>query len=130
MGLPPNPVITAVSPFCFTAQPSCLSAVSITAVSSDARRSCTVVSPWLRAARSRTRLEMLLEPGRRTVPPALLNGGISRNSVSNMDRGLLVRLLRRDAPGGARFTGFLDQHFQDVTTACGDQLLKRLQGFL
>jgi hypothetical protein len=37
-----------------------------------------------RAASSSTRLEMLLEPGSVTVPPALARGGMSRNAVANI----------------------------------------------
>src|SRR5437867_3310953 len=127
---PPSPPITAVFPFCCTVQPSRSSAVSMTAVSSDASRSCTVVCPRLSAASSRTRLEMLLEPGRRTVPPALASGGISRDSISNMGQGLFLGGFRGDAPVGARFAGLLNLGFQCVTAAAGNQLLQRAQGLL
>ena len=55
---------------CRTPQPSARSASSITRVSSESSRSWTRVVPALSAASSSTRLEMLLEPGRRTVPAA------------------------------------------------------------
>ena len=67
-----------------TRQPSAASAASITCVSSDSSRSWIVVVPWLRAASSSTRFEMLFEPGRRTVPLAASRGGRSRNRVWNM----------------------------------------------
>jgi hypothetical protein len=58
-----------------TPQPSWRSASSMTRVSSESSRSCTLVVPWHKAASSSTRLEMLLEPGSVTVPPALASGG-------------------------------------------------------
>ena len=50
-------------------------------VSSDASRSRTSVSPSASAASSRTRLEMLFDPGRRTLPAAERSWGRSRNSM-------------------------------------------------
>jgi hypothetical protein len=63
-----QPSMTAVVPSTTTPQPSWRSACSMTRVSSESSRSCTVVRPSHSAASSSTRLEMLLEPGRRTVP--------------------------------------------------------------
>ena len=87
---PPSPS-TFSAPFDATRlQPSCLNASNITLVSSDVSRSCTVVVPLLSAARSNTRFEMLLEPGSRTLPPALTSGGISKKSTLNMLPNYLI----------------------------------------
>ena len=103
--------MTAVVPSTTTPQPNWRSACSMTRVSSESSRSRTVVCPSHSAASSSTRLEMLLEPGRRTVPDTTRNAGTSRNSVSNTDehhapqrapgdtrqlaRAWLARLIRR-----------------------------------
>ena len=78
---------------CTIWQPSVRRAVSMTRVSSLSSRSCTTVTPWHRAASSRARLEMLLEPGRVTLPRADRSGGRSRNSVENMGHYLLCLTL-------------------------------------
>jgi hypothetical protein len=59
-------------------QPRACSAASITRVSSLSSRSRTTVVPALSPASSSTRLEMLLLPGRRTLPAAPRKGGRSR----------------------------------------------------
>ena len=81
---PPRPVMVTVVPFTSTPQPSWRSAVSITRVSSESSRSWTTVVPWHRAESSSTRLEMLLEPGRVTVPDAPCSAGRSRKAVENI----------------------------------------------
>src|SRR5512146_3442691 len=67
-------------------------------VSSECSKSRTSVVPCDSADSSRTRLEMLLEPGRRTVPRALCKGGRSINSGwligDSVGRCAPVRLLR------------------------------------
>ena len=68
-----------------TVQPSARSASSMTRVSSESSGSCTSVLPSASAASSSTRLEMLFEPGSRTVPEAPRSGGMSRNGMSNID---------------------------------------------
>jgi hypothetical protein len=73
-----------VVPATSTPQPSWRSAASITRVSSESSRSWTTVVPWHKADSSSTRLEMLLEPGRVTVPDAPCSGGRSRKAVENM----------------------------------------------
>ena len=67
-----------------TPQPNWRSAVNMTRVSSESRRSCTHVLPSHNADNSRTRFEILLEPGRITVPPACCKEGMSRNAVANI----------------------------------------------
>jgi hypothetical protein len=42
------------------------------------------VVPWLKAASNKTRFEMLLEPGKTTVPLVWLRGGMSKKWVLNM----------------------------------------------
>ena len=69
-----------------TPQPSVRNASIITRVSSESSRSWTQVLPSARPASSSTRLEMLFEPGRRTVPAARCNGGRSRKRVVNIVR--------------------------------------------
>ena len=87
----PKPVISTVEPtlepFLTMWQPSCDNAVSMTRVSSESSKSCTNVVPWLRAASNRTRFEMLLEPGKTTVPLARQSGGISKKWVLYMLMG-------------------------------------------
>ncbi len=79
--IPPQPVITKVCVSrCSTATPSACSASSMRAVSSDNSTSRISVVPLASAASSRVRLEMLLEPGRFTLPCAVSSGGISRKS--------------------------------------------------
>ena len=56
----------------------------MTWVSSEFSNSCSVVVPVQSADSSKTRLEMLLEPGNTTVPDADSSAGRSRNSVENM----------------------------------------------
>jgi hypothetical protein len=56
----------------------------MTRVSSESSKSWTTVVPWQSAESKRTRLEILLEPGRVIVPEALCNGGMSKNSVENI----------------------------------------------
>ena len=56
-------------------------------MSSESSRSITSVLPLLKAASSSKRLEMLLEPGKRTTPPAPARGGISINEVAYMVLG-------------------------------------------
>ena len=79
---------TEAGPVGSMAQPSTRKASSITRVSSESSSSSTCVGPSLSAASISTRLEMLLEPGRRTRPPALLSGGRSRLGMANMGGGL------------------------------------------
>ena len=65
----------------------------MTRVSSESSRSCKVVRPRLRAASSSTRLEMLLEPGRVTVPPADCQGRQIEKAVADMRFAEVVMLL-------------------------------------
>jgi len=60
------------------ATPSLTSESRMTAVSSEASRSRTSVRPCAKAANSKTRLEMLLLPGKATVPRAFAARGRSR----------------------------------------------------
>ena len=83
---PSSPSMVTVVPSCCTPQPSWRRAASMTRVSSESSRSCKVVRPRHRAASSRTRLEMLLDPGRTTRPCAPASGGRSRNSVEYIGR--------------------------------------------
>ena len=56
----------------------------MTWVSSESNRSWTTVVPSHSAESNSTRFEMLLEPGRVTVPEAPCSGGRSRKAVENM----------------------------------------------
>jgi hypothetical protein len=67
-----------------TPQPNWRSAANMTRVSSESSKSCTHVLPSHNADNSKTRFEMLLEPGKVTVPPACCKEGMSRNAVANM----------------------------------------------
>ena len=81
---PPNPLMVTVVPASCTPHPSWRNATSMTRVSSESSKSWTTVVPWQSAESKRTRLEILLEPGRVIVPEALCNGGMSKNSVENI----------------------------------------------
>ena len=72
------------SPVC-TLQPSARSASSMTRVSSESQQArAPACVPSARPASSSTRLEMLFEPGSRTVPEAPRSGGRSRKGMSNI----------------------------------------------
>ena len=108
-----------VLPLAVTPQPSWVNASSMTRVSSESSKSWITVLPWLRADSSSTRFEMLLEPGRVTVPSALTSGGISRNSVEN---------IQVSAGPWGRQAGFIDRRRRgfaasvEVVMACAASL--------
>src|SRR6185312_12908963 len=87
---------------------------------------CTVVLPALKAASSSTRFEMLLEPGRATVPAAVCSDGMSRNSAANIY--LFAGFAGRHAPMGPRLAGLLDLMLQRLGVAAGDLRFQGLQG--
>src|SRR5512142_1333582 len=87
----------------------------MTRVSSESSSARTVVVPSASAASSSTRLEMLLEPGRRTVPAAATKGGRSRKAVENMGSASPLRA------GAARR---LDRFLEGLRIACGEQRLE------
>ena len=103
---PPKPVICTVLPCTSTTQPMARKALSMTRVSSESSRSCKVVVPWHKAASNSTRLEMLLEPGRVTVPWALCRAGTSRKAVLYISV-VLARIAQ--SPSTARLAGLVDQ---------------------
>src|SRR3954454_7299543 len=109
-----------VAPRCTTLHPNARSASSITLVSSESSRSWMTVTPSDNAASSSTRLEMLLDPGRTTVPAASSSGGRSRNAVANMlrpaGRPPLFRLLAH-APVRAHQARLGDHFFQLLAVA-------------
>lgn len=84
-----------------------------------------VVVPSHKAAMSKTRLEILFEPGRVTVPDALESAGRSRNSVENI--GGLFANGGGHAPLAAGLTGVMYQFFQGVGAAVANELFHRLQ---
>jgi hypothetical protein len=81
---PFRPVMRTVPPSTSTLQPIWRNAASMTRVSSESSRSCKVVVPSHKAASNSTRLEMLFEPGKVTVPWALDRAGTSRKAVLNI----------------------------------------------
>ncbi len=81
--LPARPcTCTVAPPWRVMRQPSCSRAATMTRVSSESSRSWIWVVPSAKPASSRTRLEMLLEPGSCTLPEAATNGGRSRNGIA------------------------------------------------
>ena len=99
---PPRPSMRSAPALgCCTVQPSARKASSMTRVSSESSSSCTSVLPSASAASSSTRLEMLFEPGSRTVPEAPRSGGRSRNGMSNIARPVDARRLSAPAAPAA-----------------------------
>ena len=120
-----------VLPSTSTAQPIWRNAASMTRVSSESSRSCKVVVPSHKAASSNTRLEMLFEPGRVTVPWALDRAGTSRKAVLYISvflavahRGSRVAQL----PSASGLAGLGNQRLQLRGVALRDGSFELLQG--
>ena len=129
LSTPPKPLMVTLEPSTTTPQPNWRRASSITRVSSESSRSCKVVAPSHKADSSSRRLEMLLEPGSKTRPPALTKGGMSRNSVVNIGLRPLLLLLGH-APVRTESTGILKLLSQGVPVTTGDHDFKSLQAAL
>src|SRR5665647_3628000 len=118
----------------------------MTRVSSESSSSCNRVVPPLSAASSSTRLEMLFEPGSRTVPAAPSSGGTSRKFVANISAPLERRASvcarlrpacdrlsfprRSHAPVGPDLAGLFDQCFDGIAVAGFDHGFHGLQHVL
>src|SRR5690606_41474018 len=102
-----------VSPWRTHGTPSLYSASRIRAVSSDASSPLTSVPPEASAASSRVRLEMLLEPGRTTVPDTARTGERSRCGVRPAMQLLSISGWKaRSHPGLAQDAGVGEARFQ------------------
>src|SRR5574343_423249 len=107
---PPRPTMVTVVPCTSTPQPSWRNAASITRVSSESSRSCTTVVPSHKAESNNTRFEMLLEPGRVTVPWAPVSGGRSRKGMAYIpELSLILRGRPPLRPKGCARKGALPQ---------------------
>src|SRR3954447_13355874 len=116
---PPAPMTFSFS----KAIPRRVSASRITFVSSASSKPPISVAPLARAERSRTRFEMLFEPGNRTVPAARRTGGSASESIG---------LRPASGPGlaqpvFARVARLGEQLFQRSGIARGEKLLHRRQ---
>src|SRR6185369_16856121 len=144
---PPRPRTSTVdSPSGVTSQPRVRRASSITRVSSESSRSRMRVSPSLSRDSSSTRLEMLLEPGIRSIPLTALSGGRSRNGLRFMariwghtgrrargcrllkGRARSARRLGVDLPAGAQLGRVADEVFECLAVAGLHHVLEGVEG--